>query len=741
MADPTDHIEDTPTAEELKAFAKTDFYQGWKKRFDKLANLGATGVIATPNTTFDEWLYYFKQWSELYATDYQNFKDMADDAVRSLNDGYQQNKEDYRTMAEDIQTGFENTSQTMKDIMADVANLQNEVANLQNDTQPNADLKNGLIKETQDRIAGDNNLQAQINATQTQITDTLSNIKLTPEYFETLDALKAAYPNGFNGLAVAGVNGVMHSFVYKNGAWVDLGVYNQTAVNTKFYASNSTVDLDNLRNEYTVLSNLNNVTPIPDDLQASKTNKGAVVFTQTASASETGVPFYGTQVMFSMANEKVYMRKHWGNPAAWDAWDNRTDKFFNNVYYGATPAVNLDELKNGLYAIPNLTNVSPLPSGASSATNPKGGAIVLTMLTPNTGESYAVGYQIYYDKKSSGIYMRYKWGSNPQWQLWHPVSQNRIFYPLNATVDLNNIKDEYVIFSNVANVANLPEDWSAKSNGAILSSKMVDTDSATYYGNQVLINVNTGKIYYRFKWGAPPVFKNWITLNDIEAPGYAWASMALFEKVGVIGDSYASGEIGTVNSNGNYSYQDHYNISWPQIIARKNGIDVYNYTAGGLTAQSWLNRTDERGATKLAADQAKNLYLINLGINDKIHAADEPLGSSDDIGQDVNSFYANYSKIVKMIKDHAPKAKIVCLGVTLGGHDAYDKAISEVANYYGVRFIKTTDYVFFTSSYFGGHMIAGHPTAEVYSGMANAIQHLIEKDMVDNHSYYYNAGF
>ena len=94
MADPTDHIEDTPTAEELKAFAKTDFYQSWKKRFDKLANLGATGVIATPNTTFDEWLYYFKQWSELYATDYQNFKDMADDAVRSLNNGYKQNKEE-----------------------------------------------------------------------------------------------------------------------------------------------------------------------------------------------------------------------------------------------------------------------------------------------------------------------------------------------------------------------------------------------------------------------------------------------------------------------------------------------------------------------------------------------------------------------------------------------------------------------------------------------------------------------
>lgn len=737
MAEPTDHIEETPTADELKAFAKTDFYQGWKKRFDKLANLGATGVIATPNTTFDEWLYYFKQWSELYATDYQAFKDMADDAVRSLNDGYQQNKEDYQTMASDIQTGFENTSQTMKNIMQDVANLKNQVTNLQDATQPNANLKIGLIKETQDRIAGDNDLQKQINSTQTKITNTLSQIKLTPEYFESIDALKAAYPNGFNGLAVVGVGNVMKSYVWKNGAWAYLGVYNQTAINSKLYNHGETVDLDNLRNEYSVFSFLNNINPIPSDLENHRTY-GAVVYTQTAAGDQTGKDFAGTQVLFSLYNEKFYMRTHWGDPAEWKAWENVTDKFFNNVYYGAQAPISLDDLSNGLYIIPDLTNVSPLPS----ITDTKSGAIVLTMLAPNTGDkSIAAGYQLLYEKKKDRLFIRVRWGYHAAWQIWRLAYQSNSFYMPNDAADLNKIESEYAIFSDTKNVTNLPNDWGDKVAGAIVDSKLIKISDSESYGTQFLINSASDKIYFRKKLGYPPYWHDWISLKNTEAPDYAWASISLFEKVGVIGDSYASGTIGAYKSDGSQDYPMHYSISWPQIMARKNGINVYNYSRGGATAGSWLSQTDERGAAQLDKDEAKDLYIINLGINDKIQAASEPLGSSDDIGTDNNSFYAKYAKIVKLVKDHAPKAKVICLGVVLSNYDHYDKAISEVANYYHVRYISTSDYALFTSRYFTDHMILGHPTAEVYSGMANAIQHLIEKDMTENHGYYYNAGF
>lgn len=742
MTEPIDHIEETPTADELAAFAKTDFYQSWKKRFDKLANLGATGVIATPNTTFDEWLYYFKQWSELYATDYQNFKNMADDAVRSLNNGYQQNKEDYALMASDIQTGFENTSQTMKDIMQDVANLQSKVSKLQNDTQPNAALKVGLIEETQERIAADNNLQTQINTTQTQITDTLSKIKLTPEYFESLDALKAAYPNGFNGLAVASVGGVMHSYVWKNGAWIDLGVYHQEAVNSKLYTPGETVDLDSLRNEFSVLPNLNNVTPLPSELESTKNNYGAIVFTQTVAQDQTGAEFYGTQVLFSMKNEKFYVRTRWGSPSKWFDWENMTDKFFNNVYYGDSPAVNLNKLKSGFYVIPDSTNVSPLPSRMS----PASGAIVLTLLAPNTGESYAAGYQLLYDVHLGNVFIRVCWGPKITWYDWQLVGQSQTMYKPNSSVDLNNVSDDYIILSDTANVTNLPKNWSAPSNGAILINKLSKSDADGYiYGAQFLFNISTGKLYQRVKWGYPPQWSGWENLvNDTTTPidhSYSWASISLFQNVGVIGDSYASGTIGTVESDGSYSYPMHYNISWPQIMGRQNGINFYNYSRGGATAGSWLSQTDERGAAQLTKDAAKDLYIINLGINDKNNVGTEPLGSSADIGTDTNSFYGNYAKIVKMVKDHAPKAKIICLGVTLSDYDDYDKAISDVANSYNVRYIKTSSYDFFKSSYFKGQQLAGHPTAEVYSGMANAIQSLVEKDMIDNHGYYYNAGF
>ena len=740
MTEPTDHIEETPTADELKAFAKTDFYQSWKKRFDKLANLGATGVIATPNTTFDEWLYYFKQWSELYATDYQAFKDMADDAVRSLNNGYKKNKEDYKKMADDIQTGFENTSQTMKNIMSDVANLQNQVSKLQSDTQPNAALKNGLIEETQARITGDNDLQTQINTTQSQITDTLSKIKLTPEYFDSLDALKVAYPNGFNGLAVASVGGVMHSYVYKNGSWVDLGEYHQEAVNSKIYQPSATVDLDNLRNEFSVLSNLNNVSPIPSDLESSKVGYGAFVYTQTAAKDETGTEFYGTQIMFSIYNNKFYMRKHWGYPPYWYDWENVTDKFFNNVYYSKSPAVNLDNLKNGFYVIPDLTNVSPIPEKVAASS----GAQVLTMLAPNTGDQNAAGYQLLYDVHLDNLFIRTRWGTNANWNSWNLVGQSSTLYQPDSSVDLNSVDDDYIILSNTSNVSNLPKDWDKTSNAAILINKLIKDSAGYAYGAQFLLNISTNQLYNRVKWGFPPQWSGWENFVSDESQStssYSWASISLFEKVGVIGDSYASGTIGTPNSSGDYDYPMYYNISWPQIMGRQNGINVYNYSRGGATAGSWLSQTDERGAAQLTKDAAKDLYIINLGINDKIQVASEPLGTSADIGTSTNSFYGNYARIVKMVKDHAPKAKIVCLGVTLSDYDDYDKAISDVASYYQVRYISTSDCDMFKSSYFKGHMIAGHPTAEVYSGMANAIQSLIEKDMTENHGYYYNAGF
>lgn len=349
MAEPTDHIEETPTADELKAFAKTDFYQSWKKRFDKLANLGATGVIATPNTTFDEWLYYFKQWSELYATDYQNFKDMADDAVKSLNNGYKQNKEDYALMASDIQTGFENTSQTMKGIMGDVANLQNRLTKLESDTKPNATLTNNLAIEANQRVAADNELQKQINSTSSEIKNQLSQIKLTPEYFESLTEFKKAYPNGFNGLAVVKQDNTYHAYIYQNNAFRDLGVYQQAAFPVRTHPV-GTIDLNNLQNGYDFFTNIENQTNHPDLILLGV----AVVVTVRDNANNADQTIYGNQ-------GGSWHRQCWNG--VWQNWHSVTGSSKVN------PVTDLNNLKaNGTYYFNSLNGISNAPSGETGAT-------------------------------------------------------------------------------------------------------------------------------------------------------------------------------------------------------------------------------------------------------------------------------------------------------------------------------------------------------------------------------------
>ena len=71
--------ETPPSISELDQFHKTWFYNNWLVRFRKLnafSNLGTRGVIAIPNTTFEEWLWWFHEWAEALTDDYNKFKEI-----------------------------------------------------------------------------------------------------------------------------------------------------------------------------------------------------------------------------------------------------------------------------------------------------------------------------------------------------------------------------------------------------------------------------------------------------------------------------------------------------------------------------------------------------------------------------------------------------------------------------------------------------------------------------------------
>lgn len=209
------------------------------------------------------------------------------------------------------------------------------------------------------------------------------------------------------------------------------------------------------------------------------------------------------------------------------------------------------------------------------------------------------------------------------------------------------------------------------------------------------------------------------------------ADISMFSSIGVIGDSYASGELAF---DGNYV--DHYEISWGQILGRKNGINVTNFSKGGLTTQTWL--TNEHGLSLLNSSPKCDLYILALGINDYSRGKEAYLGTTSDISTQGDTFYGNYSKIINAIMSKAPGSKIIISTIAYKSDltDKYNDAIKKLATHFNIPVIDQQTEPFFSSDYYLNHMQGGHPTGPVYSGMAKAMQNLIEQSMSDNLSYF-----
>ena len=217
-----------------------------------------------------------------------------------------------------------------------------------------------------------------------------------------------------------------------------------------------------------------------------------------------------------------------------------------------------------------------------------------------------------------------------------------------------------------------------------------------------------------------------------------YVSLSLFSKFGVVGDSYASGEMYF-----NEKLNDIYNVSWGQILARKTGSSCMNFSSGGQTTRSWL--TAKKGLPLLLATEAQDIYYLALGINDANSGGEDYLGTindiKDDYTQNADTFFGNYGKIISNIQNHAPNAKIVMFTIVPNTEmkATYNEAVVKIAEYFGIPYIVQTDDGFFTSNLYTNGMVQSHPVAVVYSGMANAFERLLKKCVIDNFEYFKNA--
>lgn len=336
----------------------------------------------------------------------------------------------------------------------------------------------------------------------------------------------------------------------------------------------------------------------------------------------------------------------------------------------------------------------------------------------------------------TSVYMR-QHHNQIGWSVWKSivstndsvVTSYKNVYQSSILPDLNDAEFNRIYLFSTQDCANMP----TPKIGILTCLAPNGTNYAVQFYNTFY-----GEMYCRTKFGSAGWTK-WVKLsNDVahqaEAP---FADLALFPRIGVVGDSYASGAIYFNNS-----YNDNYAISWPQILARKKGVTVTNYTRGGLATDTWL--TSPKGLTLMQSSPADDLYILALGINDNYHYGEDYLGSLSDItahnsrADYANTFYGNYGRIIEEIKEHAPHAKIVIMGLASDSEGAvmFTAAIQEIANHYGIAYAAQRDDAFFLDSFYRNNMISGHPTAVGYAGMACAIERLLNKCMVEQYDYF-----
>ena len=151
----------------------------------------------------------------------------------------------------------------------------------------------------------------------------------------------------------------------------------------------------------------------------------------------------------------------------------------------------------------------------------------------------------------------------------------------------------------------------------------------------------------------------------------SYSFTSIFRTMAFVGDSLASGEFETIDSDGTHHYHDLYEYSWGQFIARKNGIKAYNFSRGGMTAK-WYIETFADENDLWNSDKACQAYVIALGVNDLFNQ-NIPLGCIDDVKQDYHdnaeTYAGYYAQIISRYKEISPDAKFFFVTVPDDGRD------------------------------------------------------------------------
>ena len=164
--------------------------------------------------------------------------------------------------------------------------------------------------------------------------------------------------------------------------------------------------------------------------------------------------------------------------------------------------------------------------------------------------------------------------------------------------------------------------------------------------------------------------------HPLERVTFNTGLIGIFQKIGIIGDSLASGEMQGWLSDGTKRRIDMYALSWGQQIAKMTGMDVFNFTQGGQYCKAWCNGNtaktwDANDVANGAHSNLRQCYFIGLAHNDYTQVNNGTYtGGIGDVSTDIDlnnhannadSYVGWYAKIIQLIKSVEPRAYIFCI--------------------------------------------------------------------------------
>ena len=173
--------------------------------------------------------------------------------------------------------------------------------------------------------------------------------------------------------------------------------------------------------------------------------------------------------------------------------------------------------------------------------------------------------------------------------------------------------------------------------------------------------------------------------------------MNIFRSIGCIGDSLSSGEF-EYDNNGEKGFWDCYEYSWGKHIERITGIEVTNFSRGGLTAYQLYKDADTQTSPiddinrLFNKTNAKQGYIIALGVNDmkgkdvlqniygnNVGNADEDI-DLENYNNNAPTFVGYYARIIQRLQSIQPDAKFFLMTMpTDNGSEEFCKVIEDIA--------------------------------------------------------------